>query len=232
MQIATPSTKVANKISITSQPTRNIDPPTTTISIADTGSTGHFFTINNPALGNVQRAKNPITVELPNGDSIISTHTGTLPIQGPPPKATLTHTFPELGPTSLLSIGVLCDEGCVATFTKYTVTVTYNDQVILTGTRNITTNNLWQIQLPQTTQPTAPQNTANAAAVPNSTTLEDRVKYSHACLFSPVISTLEKAIQKNFLTNFPGLTIDTLRKYPPQSPASAKGHLKNNNERM
>jgi len=54
----------------------------------------------------------------------------------------------------------------------------------------------------------------------------DMVKYSHAALFSPVLSTLEAAIKRNFIPNLPGLTTANLKKFPPHSVATSKGHLK------
>jgi hypothetical protein len=51
------------------------------------------------------------------------------------------------------------------------------------------------------------------------------VAYSHATLFSPALSTLEHALKKGYVRNFPGLTAKTLRRHPPQSVATAKGHL-------
>jgi hypothetical protein len=49
--------------------------------------------------------------------------------------------------------------------------------------------------------------------------------FAHATLFSPALSTLGLALKKGYLTNFPGLTAKTLRKYPPQSFPMVKGHL-------
>jgi hypothetical protein len=37
--------------------------------------------------------------------------------------------------------------------------------------------------------------------------------------------TLENALSRNYLTNFPGLTAQTLRKHPPQSLAMTKGNM-------
>jgi hypothetical protein len=49
--------------------------------------------------------------------------------------------------------------------------------------------------------------------------------YSHATLFSPAISTLEQALTRGYIRNFPGLTAKTLQRHPPRSVATAKGHL-------
>jgi Reverse transcriptase (RNA-dependent DNA polymerase) len=53
----------------------------------------------------------------------------------------------------------------------------------------------------------------------------DQVAFSHAALFSPVLSTLHQAIDKGYLTNFPGLTTDNLRRHPPTTIATDKGHM-------
>ena len=64
-----------------------------------------------------------------------------------------------------------------------------------------------------------------ASAAIGAATPADLVAFAHAALFSPTLSTLDKALKQGFLTNFPGLTQKTLRQYPPQSPAMIKGHL-------
>jgi hypothetical protein len=51
------------------------------------------------------------------------------------------------------------------------------------------------------------------------------VVYSHATLFSPAISTLEQALKRGYIRNFPGLTAKTLQCHLPHSVATAKGHL-------
>jgi hypothetical protein len=43
--------------------------------------------------------------------------------------------------------------------------------------------------------------------------------------YSPPITTLAEALRKDFLIGFPGLTKETLAKYPPQSIATIKGHV-------
>ena len=57
------------------------------------------------------------------------------------------------------------------------------------------------------------------------TKIAELVAFAHASLFSPSITTLRKAIDNNFLHDFPGLTSKSIRKFPPTSIATAKGHL-------
>ena len=54
---------------------------------------------------------------------------------------------------------------------------------------------------------------------------EDLVAFAHCSLWSPANSTLLKALQRGFLPPFPGLSVETLRKCPPHSEATMKGHL-------
>ena len=44
-------------------------------------------------------------------------------------------------------------------------------------------------------------------------------------MYSPVISTLQKALDKNWLSGLPGLTSQSLKQHTPHSKATAKGHM-------
>jgi hypothetical protein len=201
--------------------TNTIDPPTK--NVADSGSTGHFFPNNTTQLTNILPTTKPISVILPDGSTIRSTHTGLLPIPELPLQATKAHLFPSLH-TALVSIPQLCDAGCSALFTAEAATILLDQHPILQGSR--TADGLWQLQLNQPPQQQVKHTTPKANAVYTPTKLAELVKYSHATLFSPVFSTLEQALLKGYLTDFPGLTLDNLRKYPPDAALTAKGHLK------
>jgi len=135
-----------------------------------------------------------------------------------PPAARVAHLFPALKGQSLLSVGQLCDAGCNAHFTATAVTIDHQGTTVLTGQRD-PTSRLWVVT---TTDDTAP----NHALLVNQTTKPaELVAFAHAALFSPALSTLQTALDKNYLTNFPGLTSNTLRRHPPQSSAMIKGHL-------
>ena len=139
------------------------------------------------------------------------------------PKSALTaHVFPDLATDSLLSIGQICDAGCTATFTKSDFRVECNGALLLHGERSPETR-LWITSIPST----APHETATAYAnaAKLSATPAELVAFAHATLCSPVLSTLCAALDKGYISGFPGLTSKTLRKYPPQSVAMAKGHL-------
>jgi hypothetical protein len=146
-----------------------------------------------------------------------STHTANLNLPHLPTTATHTDLFPALGTTNLLSIGKLCDADCVCTFTKDQATIKLNNETILSGPRSDTQPKLWEIELPLTQYA---GNAVNHSAKP-----ADLVAFSHATLFSPPITTLAEALRKDYISGFPGLTKQTLSKYPPQSMATIKGHL-------
>jgi hypothetical protein len=151
-----------------------------------------------------------------------STHTGELPIPALPSAACLCHLFPALGNISLVSIGQLCDAGCNATFTATEAMISYNNNIILRGYRDSTTNKLWHLRLP----PETPAENVAFAAVNHSASISDLVAFAHAALFSPIPSTLYKALlHQGFLPPFPGLDLKSFVKYTPTSKATIKGHL-------
>jgi hypothetical protein len=92
-------------------------------------------------------------------------------------------------------------------------------EVIVRGQRHAYTG-LWHME---------PQEILNN--VITKPTTSHQMEYANAVIgapttaFSPALSTLNNAIGNNWLFNFPGLSSKSLRKHPPQSAATAKGHL-------
>jgi hypothetical protein len=72
-----------------------------------------------------------------------------------------------------------------------------------------------------TTAPTAPQLHTCLMTVA-SVTPQVLVTFSHAVLFSPTLSTLVMALTKGLLPQMLGLTLVTLRKYPPDLAATIR----------
>ena len=166
-----------------------------------------------------------------------STHTGELDIPMLPLAARQCHIVPELASQSLISIGQLADANCIIRFDKTSVTVTLDGKTIMRGRRNPHGSKLWHVNMlhlndtPQMTSTNSPTNynddepfgLANAAI--GGASPAEIVNFAHKALFSPTLSTLETALKKGFLHDIPGLTGDTLRRHPPNSIATAKGHL-------
>jgi hypothetical protein len=109
----------------------------------------------------------------------------------------------------------LCDANYEVRFTTTTMLVYDNDKCIMTRHRD-TTSGLWHVD------PPTPVQLANSIGDP---TAAELIAFAHATLFSPALSTIESALNKGFLTNFPGLSLRSLRHNPPHSIATAKGHM-------
>ena len=210
----------------------SVSPTSASQCIVDTGCTGHYIHSLTPH-HNRQPSIPGITVLLPNGDTITSTHTATLTLHAAlPPSATIAHIFPSLSSGALLSIGLLCDHGCVATFLNDSVTVTLHDQLLFRGYRSPTTS-LWTLDLappslsscstPSTTSPSFLQ--ANALLPTSNATIANRVAFFHAALFSPALSTWCRAIDAGHFATWPALTSTQVRRFPPPSVPMVKGHL-------
>jgi hypothetical protein len=194
-----------------------------TTSIADTGANDHLFSLTANLL-NICAAVSPKPVTLPNSTIIWSTHAGELNIPSISLASHTAHMFPDIA-ESLLSIGLLCDAGCVATFTKTDVTINHDGTTLLTGHRSSVTK-LWTSSLPSygsLSDQATTDTFANAAQL--SATLAELVAFGHAALGSPALSKLLTAINKGFLTGLLGLTSQRVRKYPPNYIATARGHL-------
>ncbi len=97
--------------------------------IADTGATSNFV-IEGAAMKNKRTARNLLTINLPDGRQIKSTHICDIDIPGLP--TTLTgHIVPHLAIASLFGIRVLCKAGCKVAFDDDTCDVYYEDKLIL-----------------------------------------------------------------------------------------------------
>jgi hypothetical protein len=123
-------------------------PNSNTISeIADTGSTGHFCTVELPVI-NKRPTLNPISIRNANGSIMHSTHEAELDMPMLPAAAKRVHIVPaELATHTLLSIGQLCDAWCGVSFTAEEVTIKYKGTTLLSGYRTCHTW-LWHFSMP------------------------------------------------------------------------------------
>jgi hypothetical protein len=158
-----------------------------------------------------------------------SSHTATLQLHPSLPEAACkVHIFPTLQ-APLFSIGQLCDSRCNVLFLATGVEITYQGTTIINGYRN-PSNNLWYVDLGAAPTPIInslmaqpPVHLCNSIGQPN--TLADRVAFYHTSCNFPVLSSWIKAVDAGFFTTFPDLTADLIRKFPPHSEATVKGHL-------
>jgi hypothetical protein len=107
--------------------------------IVDSGCTGHFLLVTAPCLNKV-KSRNPLTVRLPKGATMESSHTADLDIPELNADASKVHVFPGMAHHYLLSVGQLCDKGYIVTFQRDTVTICNSESSkLLSGTRDVTT---------------------------------------------------------------------------------------------
>jgi hypothetical protein len=167
--------------------------------IVDSGCTGHFLLVNAPCLNKV-KSKNPLTVRLPNGATMKSSHTAELNIPHLNAAASIVHVFYGMANHSLLSVGKLCNEGYIVTFKDASVTVCDSQKFqILSGPRDLDTG-LWRINLKQNKQQIHQPVANNVYELRNTGAL---VHYLHKALFSPTKSALLQAVKNGHLVTWP-----------------------------
>jgi hypothetical protein len=187
----------------------------------DSGCTGHFLLVNDPCLNKV-KSRTPLTVCLPNGATMDSSHTAESDVPELNAAASKAHIFPGMANHSLLSVGQLCDEGYIVTFKHASVTVcNYQKSQILNGPRDLDTG-LWRINLKQDNNHIPEPIANNVSELRNTGAL---VHYLHKALFSPTKSALLQAVKDGHLITWPGLTEEAIHKHLKLTPATAMGHM-------
>jgi hypothetical protein len=189
--------------------------------IVESGCTVHFLLVNAPCLNKV-KSQTLLTVRLPNGATMESSHAADLNIPELNAAASKANVFPGIANHSLLSVRQLCNEGYIVTFKKASVTVRNSQEFqILSGPRDLDTG-LWRINLRQDNKHVHQAVANNVYELSNTEAL---VHYLHKALFSPTKSALLQAVKSGHLVNWPGLTEDAIHKYLKLTPATAMGHM-------
>ena len=164
--------------------------------ITDTGASGNYapaaalpYMVNIIAHADDPTAK-PIHVELPNGQVIESTHMAELNLPTIPQAARKAHIFRDLQCDTLISVGVLCDSGLVATFTADDVKFFYGPHLVLQGKRNKVTK-LWDLNISPDAQPNIPPGLGLAATKIQFQTKSQDVAWYHACFGYHAVKTTQ-----------------------------------------
>ena len=212
-----------NSFKINKNVTNNISViPPSNISVvkADSGASSHAFAAKDKhCLENIRPLYNGPTCKLPNGQTITPKETGIIPnIPELNEEAKQAHIHPMIKNSSLLSIGQLCDDGCSAIFTKEKLQVIKNNKIIMTGKRNAE-DGLWDVPVKK-----QKESTINAIIRKDSTKTK-LANYYHACLGSPCLTTLQKAVRQGNLITWPGIEGINFLKYKPNEVATALGHM-------
>jgi hypothetical protein len=177
--------------------------------IVDSGCTGHFLLVNAPCLNKV-KSQTPLTVRLPNGDTMESSHTAELNIPHLNGTASIAYVFPVMANHSLLSVGQLYNEGYIVTFKDASVTVCDSQKSqVLSGPRDLE-HGLWRINLKQDNQQIHQPVANNVYELRNKGAL---AHYLHKALFSPTKSALLQVVKNGHLVTWPGLTENAINKH-------------------
>ena len=191
---------------------------------ADSGATGTYLRIQDiQVLRNVKVSlpADQITVAVAEGTLIRSTHHGYLDVPGH--GAMLAHIFPQLH-GSLLSISQLVNLGLHVSYCANFVTFfDSEDKAVVQGNRDLRTG-LWMVDLRFLSTATKDKAHQVASAAIRLDSVSDFVNFWHAAYGSPAVSTFVSAIDNNFI-RVPGLTAAKVRRNPPNSLATAYGHL-------
>jgi hypothetical protein len=202
-------------------PTRTPPHTTNKPSIFDSGTTGHYI-LCDTACFDKHPTSSPLTVTLPNGEQIKSTHEATLPFPNLPKKALEAHVFPELNGHALLSIGTFCDAGCTALFTATAVVIEKDGKIVLTGKRQ--PPGLWKTEENMKGTMLKDTNPWKANGAYTTQLRRNAIKFMHASVFSPTTATWTQAIDAGNFQTWPGLSSAAVRKLLPKSMATAMGH--------
>ena len=194
------------------------NPCATTITI-DMGTCGHNLVTSPHHAKASCPAIHPITMQLLNGSTIVSSHTTTLPLPDLPSAARHAHIFSDLTNHSLLLVVQLCDHGCEAIFTTDHMVISKDGKPIIKS--NQSPNGLWTTSLDSTPCFNAQVN----LVYDQSLSPTEVIQFLHASLFSLATSKLLQAIPNNYLTTWPDLSTKTICQPLPKSIAMAKGHL-------
>jgi hypothetical protein len=205
---------------------KTFDPPPPLLkphetSIVESGCTGHFLLVNAPCLNKI-KSRNPLTVQLPNGATMESTHTASLNIPELNKAASIAHVFPGMANHSLLSVGKLCNEGYTFTSRNELVTICNSQELqILRGARELDTG-LCRINLRKEHQQRQLSVSNNVYELHNAGAL---VNYFHKAMFSPTQSALLQAVKNGHLVTWPGLTEKAINKNLKLTTATTIGHM-------
>ena len=164
------------------------------LACSDTGSTNLLIRQSDSSAVIIDPYLQAISLTLTNGSIISSSCSGLLYFDNLP-HPIKAYIFPDhILHTSLLSVSELCNVGCLATFTDTHFQITYNNSIVIHGTK-AATDTLWTAQLP--TQSTIISYSARLTAD------ADFVLFVHASLGSPVYSTFFRAIRAGYLSSWP-----------------------------
>ena len=132
--------------------------------IADTGATS-IFIMEGADVDNKRIATDPLTINLPDGKKVVSTHVCDIKIPGLVPTMLTGHIIPSLKVASQIGIRLLCKAGCKVVFNNEKCEVIFNNKVILTEHKDPSAD-LWTLPTKRLHRRIARNNTPGIVPLP------------------------------------------------------------------
>ena len=127
--------------------------------ILDSGASSHFLLSSAP-VHDKQVATAPLTIKLPNGATVKSSHTANIALPQLPPMARIAHIVPGLASHSLVSVVKLCNAGCQVKIDDISCEVHYRGRVVIKCSK-CTKTGLWMLPLTESASELAGSVTQN-----------------------------------------------------------------------
>ena len=171
----------------------------------DSAASDNFGNKHAP-LEHIQPLTNADPVHLTNGQTMVPTQTGIMKhLLAISTRNKQYQICPEQSGPALLSVGKLCDDGCVAVMDSEKCIV-WKDKPIIKARRCPTTG----MCVANLHNPLQVKHLAHAN-IQQFTSIE-RLKFLHGALGFPPLSTLRRAISAGYLQSFPDLTTTNMSK--------------------
>ena len=204
--------------------------PITSKALLDTAATDQYLHPSDFShCSHVAHTTSGPTIQLANGHTIKPAFSATLKISSKlSSRSQSSHVFNEVTTSSLISMGQLYDDDCVAIFNKYDVKILKHNQVIINELQD-RTNGLCNIPLgpcPPTQQsPTLSHPNQANGILHQDIAKRELAKYFYSAAFRTVKSTFIATINNGYLTSWNDLSTNPISQHLPQCPFTVKGHL-------
>ena len=167
----------------------------------------------------MKRLQNGPIAQLPDNSYVKATYEGILELHPALTQAAKkVLVYPQVTNESLLSVSQLTKDQCQVFFNETRAIVTKANKIILTGSKN-PHDNLYDIILPND------HNNKINFIIRKDKTKTELAKFYHATVFSPPVSTLQKAIRKGNFLSWPGISNLNFNKLIGTTEATEMGHL-------
>jgi hypothetical protein len=187
----------------------------------DSGATSNFV---QSADGFELTGPSSKSVTTTNDHIMKATHSARLPLMQLNNGAREAIVIPEMSTQALMSVRQLADQGYTTIFHPYLQGATVHDNdsfklvinkpPLLQGWRD--NGGLWTVPLTE----------EKALSVYELPSTKEVIRFEHAALGFPTKATLLDAIRHKNLVTFPGMTVENVNKFFPESDEMQKGHMK------